>query len=88
MIERAGYGDYFVRRTGHSIDRELDGSGPHMDDYETQDDRELIPGVGFSVEPGIYLTGDFGVRSEVNVYWAAEGPRVPPDVLQHDVILT
>jgi len=87
VIERAGYGEYFVHRTGHSIDRDLHGSGPHMDDYETRDDRELIPGVGFSVEPGIYLPGEFGVRSEVNVYWAAEGPRVTPAVIQRDLIL-
>jgi len=87
VIERAGYGDFFVHRTGHSIDRDLHGSGPHMDSYETRDDRELIPGVGFSIEPGIYLPGDFGVRSEVNVYWAAEGPRVTPDVIQRDLIL-
>jgi Xaa-Pro aminopeptidase len=68
VVERAGYGDAFVHRTGHSIDRDLHGSGPHIDDYETHDDRQLIPGIGFSVEPGIYLPGAFGIRSEVNVY--------------------
>jgi Xaa-Pro aminopeptidase len=57
VIEKAGWGDYFVHRTGHSIDRDLHGSGPHLDDYETHDDRELIQGVGFSIEPGIYLAG-------------------------------
>lgn len=87
VIEAAGFGEWFVHRTGHSIDRDLHGSGPHMDDYETRDDRELIPGVGFSVEPGIYLPGEFGVRSEVNVYWAPEGPRVTPKVIQRDLIL-
>jgi Xaa-Pro aminopeptidase len=87
VIEAAGFGDWFVHRTGHSIDRELHGSGPHMDDYETRDDRELIPGVGFSVEPGIYLPGEFGVRSEVNVHWAPGGPRVTPDVIQQELIL-
>ncbi|HVX88484.1 MAG TPA: M24 family metallopeptidase, partial [Gemmatimonadales bacterium] len=56
-IEGKGYGKWFVHRTGHSIDRDLHGSGPHMDDYETHDERRLIPGVGFSVEPGVYLTG-------------------------------
>ena len=73
VIEPAGYGASFVHRTGHSIDRDLHGSGPHLDDYETHDDRRLVPGVGFSVEPGIYLKGEFGVRSEVNMYWGAAG---------------
>jgi Xaa-Pro dipeptidase len=78
VIERAGYGDYFVHRTGHSIDRDLHGSGPHLDDYETHDDRALQPGTGCSVEPGIYLPGDFGLRSEVNLYWGPEGLIVTP----------
>lgn len=87
VIAKAGYGDYFVHRTGHSIDRDLHGSGPHLDNYETHDDRELVPGAGFSVEPGIYLTGDFGVRSEINMIWAPEGPRVTPAQPQRDLIL-
>jgi len=87
VIEAAGYGEYFVHRTGHSIDRDLHGSGPHCDDYETRDDRLVMPGVGFSVEPGIYLAGRFGVRSEVNVYWAPEGPRVTPAEPQRRLIL-
>jgi Xaa-Pro aminopeptidase len=78
VIADAGFGDYFVHRTGHSIDRDLHGSGPHLDNYETHDDREIVPGAGFSVEPGIYLPGEFGVRSEVNMVWAPEGPRVTP----------
>ncbi|TMC61405.1 MAG: aminopeptidase P family protein, partial [Chloroflexi bacterium] len=60
VVEAAGFGDRFVHRTGHSIDRDLHGSGPHLDDYETHDDRRLVPGIGFSVEPGVYLTGEFG----------------------------
>ncbi|HEX9892954.1 MAG TPA: M24 family metallopeptidase, partial [Gemmatimonadales bacterium] len=86
VIERAGFGDFFVHRTGHSIDRDLHGSGPHIDDYETRDDRLLMPGVGFSVEPGIYLPGDFGVRSEVNMYWGDQGPVVTPASPQMDLI--
>ena len=78
VITNAGYGEFFVHRTGHSIDRDLHGSGPHLDDFETHDDRELLPGVGFSVEPGIYLPGKFGVRSEVNVHYGKEGPLVTP----------
>jgi Xaa-Pro aminopeptidase len=87
VIEAAGFGDRFVHRTGHSIDRELHGSGPHLDDYETHDDRRLVPGVGFSVEPGVYLPGEFGVRSEVNMHWAAAGPEVTPRVPQAELIV-
>ena len=87
VIEAAGYGDAFVHRTGHSIDRDLHGSGPHLDDYETHDDRLLVPGVGFSVEPGIYLPGDFGVRSEVNVFWGPHGPEMTPAEAQRDLVV-
>ena len=86
VIERAGYGEYFVHRTGHSIDRDLHGSGPHLDDYETHDDRELLPGVGFSVEPGIYISGRFGVRSEINMYWGPGGPEVTPKEPQRNLV--
>lgn len=76
VIRARGYGDFFVHRTGHSIDVDLHGSGPNLDNLETRDDRRLIHGVGFSVEPGIYLPGELGVRSEVDVYWGVEGPEV------------
>lgn len=87
VIENAGYGEYFVHRTGHSIDVDLHGSGPHMDDFETKDDRLILPGCGFSVEPGVYLPGRFGVRSEVNVYWSEQGPTVTPSEIQAGLIL-
>ena len=87
VIEKAGYGEYFVHRTGHSIDVDLHGSGPHMDDFETKDDRLILPGCGFSVEPGVYLPGRFGVRSEVNVYWSDQGPVVTPAEIQEELIL-
>jgi Xaa-Pro aminopeptidase len=87
VIEAAGFGEAFVHRTGHSIDRDLHGSGPHLDDYETHDERQLIPGVGFSVEPGIYLPGEFGIRSEVNMYWGEQGPEVTPRQPQMEVIV-
>src|SRR5207249_2940160 len=64
VIRGAGLAEYFVHRTGHSIDRDLHGSGPHIDNFETADSRALVSGVGFSVEPGVYLPGRFGVRSE------------------------
>lgn len=87
VIAGKGYGEWFVHRTGHSIDQDLHGSGPHLDSYETNDDRLIVPGVGFSVEPGIYLTGRFGVRSEINVVMHADGPEVTPRVPQTELIL-
>jgi Xaa-Pro dipeptidase len=87
VVEAAGFGAEFVHRTGHSIDRDLHGSGPHLDDYETHDDRVLVPGVGFSVEPGIYLNGAFGIRSEVNVFMGQSGPEVTPRHPQVELIV-
>jgi len=73
IIHEAGFGGNVASRTGHSIDRfGLHGFGPPIDDTETCDSRVLIPGVGFSVEPGIYLAGETGVRSEVNA-WVGDG---------------
>jgi Xaa-Pro aminopeptidase len=66
VITAAGYGDAFVHRTGHSLGTEVHGNGVHMDDYETHDDRQLLAGTGFTIEPGIY-TPAFGIRSEINV---------------------
>ncbi|HEX5386908.1 MAG TPA: M24 family metallopeptidase [Gemmatimonadales bacterium] len=86
VVSKAGFGEWFVHRTGHSIDRDLHGSGPHLDDYETHDDRRLGPGLGFSVEPGVYLPGEFGVRSEVNMYWGPDGPQVTPREPQRELI--
>jgi Xaa-Pro dipeptidase len=76
VIRDAGYGEYFLHRTGHSIDRELHGSGPNLDNLETRDSRDLIPRVGFSVEPGIYISGDVGFRSEINMFMDEAGPVV------------
>jgi Xaa-Pro aminopeptidase len=87
VIVAAGYGDAFTHRTGHSIDLDLHGSGPHLDDFETHDVRELLEGVAFSVEPGIYLPGRFGVRSEINVALGADGPEVTPAEPQTDLIV-
>ena len=87
VIGHAGYADQFVHRTGHSIDRELHGSGPHLDNFETADDRALVVGVGFSVEPGIYLTGHFGMRSEINVFLGERGPEVTPRAPQRELLL-
>jgi Xaa-Pro dipeptidase len=65
-INRAGYGDYFIHRTGHSIGTDVHSNGANMDDLEIHDERQILPNSCFSIEPGVYLP-DFGVRSEVNV---------------------
>ena len=75
VITRAGFGDQFIHRTGHSLGEEVHGNGVHMDDYETHDDRRLIPGTGFTIEPGIY-NREFGVRTEVNMFVGAGGAEV------------
>jgi len=87
VIREAGFAEYFVHRTGHSIDRDLHGSGPHIDNFETQDARALVPGVGFSVEPGVYLPGRFGMRSEINVHLDVSGPEVTPSAPQEELLL-
>jgi Xaa-Pro aminopeptidase len=84
IVER-GFGEYFVHRTGHSIDTDLHGSGPNLDNLESRDDRKLIPGIAFSVEPGIYITDQIGVRSELNVYWGPNGPEVTPEGIQTEI---
>ena len=86
VIRAAGFGEYFVHRTGHSIDRDLHGSGPHLDNFETADERTLIAGIGFSVEPGIYLPGRFGMRSEINVFIGEAGPEVTPSRPQQELL--
>ncbi|MEW6436591.1 MAG: M24 family metallopeptidase [Pseudomonadota bacterium] len=87
LITKHGYGDYFGHRTGHSMGpgKRLHGLGVNLDDFETHDTRRVLPGLGFSVEPGIYLP-DFGVRLEVNVHFAPDtGPRVTTP-LQTDIV--
>ncbi len=84
-IDRAGYGDYFTHRLGHSIGRDVHADAVNLDGFETEDDRSIIPGIGFSIEPGIYLP-EFGVRSEIDVYMSEEGPYATTPV-QRDVVL-
>jgi Xaa-Pro aminopeptidase len=67
VLERAGYGPHILHRTGHSLGEAVHGNGVHMDDYETHDDRRLLPGAGFTIEPGLYFDS-FGVRTEINVF--------------------
>ena len=68
VLERAGFGERILHRTGHNLGRDVHGNGVHMDDYESHDDRRLIPGTGFTIEPGLYFES-FGVRTEINVYY-------------------
>jgi Xaa-Pro aminopeptidase len=76
FIKKAGLADRVMHRTGHSIDNDLQGGGADLDDYEVKDTRILTAGTGFTVGPGLYFPGQFGVRSEVSVYFAPSGPEV------------
>ncbi len=86
LISEAGYGDYFAHRLGHSIGREIHSNAVNLDGYETRDTRRIIPGVCFSVEPGIYLP-DFGVRSEIDVYLSPDGPEVTTTMQRQPVLV-
>jgi Xaa-Pro aminopeptidase len=88
VVTSRGFGEFFTHRTGHSIDpRDLHGSGPHLDNLESRDDRLLIPGVAFSIEPGIYIPGKIGMRSEVNVYLVAGEAIVTPKQYQQNLLI-
>ena len=84
-IRSMGFGDKFVHRTGHSIGSEVHGTGANMDNLETHDERRILPGSLFSIEPGIYLP-EFGVRSEVNMY-VTTGKAVVTGAIQQDLVL-
>ena len=86
-IGEAGYGEYFSHRLGHSIGREVHGNAVNLDSWETHDTRRLIPGIATSVEPGVYLPGKFGVRSEIDVYISEEGPIVTTAVQREPVMI-
>jgi len=75
VLEQRGFGANFVHRTGHSLGTEVHGNGVHMDDYETHDERRLIPGTGFTIEPGVY-SKEFGVRTEINMFIGAREASV------------
>ena len=88
VITKAGFGRQFIHRTGHSIDsRELHGSGPHIDNLESREERLLLPGVAFSIEPGIYLNGELGVRSEVNAVVRDGSLLITPRDYQRDLLV-
>jgi Xaa-Pro aminopeptidase len=83
-IRKAGYGKYFVHRTGHSIGQDVHGNGANMDGLETRDDREIVPRTCFSIEPGIYLP-EFGIRSEVDVFVSEREARVT-GAIQNEIL--
>ena len=84
-IDRTGLGEFFIHRTGHSLGEDVHGNGVHMDDFETHDDRRLIPGTGFTIEPGIY-NDRFGVRTEINMFIGEREARVTGP-LQEELVL-
>jgi Xaa-Pro aminopeptidase len=87
LVER-GYGAYSVGRAGHSIDqRQLHGAGPNLDAVESRDDRVLLAGTACSVEPGVYIPGAFGVRSEVNLYVGDRDILITPRDYQRELIV-
>jgi Xaa-Pro dipeptidase len=88
VITERGFGEYFTHRTGHSIDPiSLHGSGPHLDNLETREERRLVAGAGFSIEPGIYIPGEIGMRTEVNVYLVPGAAVVTPRDVQQTLFI-
>lgn len=86
VIRNAGYGDKFLHRTGHSIGEEVHGNGANIDNLETQDKRRLLPRTCFSIEPGIYLPGQFGIRSELDVYLSERDAVVYGQPVQSEIV--
>jgi Xaa-Pro dipeptidase len=86
VIKRAGYGEQFTHRTGHSIGEECHGNGVNIDNFETRDSRFITAGVLFSIEPGIYLEGKFGVRSEIDVYVGDKDIEVTGQPIQTEIV--
>jgi Xaa-Pro aminopeptidase len=86
VIRRAGYGEQFYHRTGHSIGTKDHGQGANMDNLETHDTRRLLAMTGFSIEPGIYFADDFGVRTEVNIALTAEAAEVTGGEPQRELV--
>jgi Xaa-Pro aminopeptidase len=88
VITARGLGDFFIHRTGHSIDpRDLHGSGPHIDNLETREERLLVPGVAFSIEPGVYVAGEIGMRSEVNAFLEPGRAVITPTDYQRELLV-
>lgn len=86
VVKEAGYGDYFIHRTGHSIGEEVHGNGVNIDNLETKDERQLVPGICFSIEPGIYLEGEMAARSEIDCFITLDGEVVVAGEEQMELI--
>ncbi len=86
VVKKAGYGKYFVHRTGHSIGEEVHGNGVNIDNLETKDDRQLMPGCCFSVEPGIYLEGEMAARTEINMFIRHDGVPEVTGEMQEELV--
>lgn len=86
VIIQAGFGEYFIHRTGHNISEEVHGAGTNLDNLETHDYRELLPGTCCSIEPGIYLPQDFGVRLEYDIYLGFKGECHVTGGVQNEVV--
>ena len=87
VVEEAGHGEVFLHRTGHSIGREVHGNGANIDNLETRDERLLVPGSCFSIEPGIYLEGRMAVRTEIDVFITPAGSVEVCGPIQKELIL-
>lgn len=87
VIKKAGYGEFFVHRTGHSIGEEVHGNGVNIDNYETKDTRQLIHGICFSIEPGIYLEGEMAVRLELDMFITHDGKAIFTGEKQTELVL-
>ncbi len=88
VIVSAGFGEWFTHRTGHNIGTELHGAGAHLDNFETHDERRILPMTCFSVEPGIYLPPGpecFGIRSEVDML-THRGSAVVTGKIQRELV--
>lgn len=85
VIEDAGFGEFFIHRTGHNIDTKDHGNGAHIDNLETQDRRSLLARTCFSIEPGIYLPGEFGVRLEYDVFIEEDGSVLVTGGIQEEI---
>ena len=80
FITKRGYGDYFSHRLGHSLGREVHSNAVNLDGWETNDTRHLLPRIAVTIEPGIYLPGEFGVRSEIDIFYHEDGPIVTTEM--------